>query len=829
MRNNQLFSYLVVLASIIGFATKSRAIEPDSLAWRLAYQVWSYPQEKVYVATDRDIYAAGDTIRFRAFLVDATFLNQKRDGSKYVYVELTDPFGETVRRIKVVRKEGIFAGYMPLDEEMPEGSYTLGGYTLYMKNQGDEYVFRKVLPIKSQMAKKYELKTQMEGNTLVTSLYQRLNETPVNANNVSLYSKNGPIREDVHKRSSFGFRISNNVRKGGVVKVKYDRYEKFVKLPPDSSSFAISFHPEGGYLIPNVMNRIGFKAVRNNGLGRDVTGELKDEEGNKVTTFKSSHCGMGSFSFIPKRDVQYVAEVNGKSFPLPLAEPSAAIITIPDADADSVTIKLIGKLPVNSIILANNSGVSKYASFMKSYINKIGRKELGQGIVQLLLLDEKGKILSSRLVFNRDGYIYGDSIQNLPKGDYAVSVRSKGSASGVGHSIVSELMLQSELKGHIENPDYYFESDDAEHNQNLDNLLLTQGWERYDLPDVLAGNFAEPKEPMEIGGALSGTVKSRWVSKPLKDAAVNVIAPGLKYVNVATTDSLGRFIIEGLDWQNGTVFALRAFNKNGNPEHNLEIDADVKIPIPSLSEEYISNSITDEYKFSNGAIWLDELEVKAYKSDEELKLEMLKALGVKIFSGEEIEANNYTTYDEIIRKIPGLRIENGNLVRIASKANVNNRHAGNVELWVDGVQWTPTSYSAPTSVIGPYNTFTEFSGNYPINIMESIHYYKPSTAMIISSSAASGAGALVMTTKDGTKIKNWDKDLFVKCITPIGYQKATESYKPHFFYDPVSIENPISSAWYPSETDFNGIIKIPDSNFVVNGISNNCIPVFFKN
>lgn len=149
MLNKTIFSYFIALVSIISFVNEIRAIEPDSLAWRLAYQVWSYPQEKVYVATDRDIYVAGDTIRFRAFLVDATLLNQKKDGSKYVYVELTDPFGKNIKRIKVRRNEGIFAGYIPLDEEMAEGSYTLGGYTLFMKNQGDEYVFRKELPIKS--------------------------------------------------------------------------------------------------------------------------------------------------------------------------------------------------------------------------------------------------------------------------------------------------------------------------------------------------------------------------------------------------------------------------------------------------------------------------------------------------------------------------------------------------------------------------------------------------------------------------------------------------------------------------------------------------------
>ena len=87
-------------------------------------------------------------------------------------------------------------------------------------------------------------------------------------------------------------------------------------------------------------------------------------------------------------------------------------------------------------------------------------------------------------------------------------------------TIVSDLLLQSELRGHIEEPDYYFRNCDSIADANFDLLLLTQGWERYDVPASLKGNFAEAEIPLEIGGSISGTVKSRWRGKPLEGAIV---------------------------------------------------------------------------------------------------------------------------------------------------------------------------------------------------------------------------------------------------------------------------------------------------------------------
>ena len=98
--------------------------------------------------------------------------------------------------------------------------------------------------------------------------------------------------------------------------------------------------------------------------------------------------------------------------------------------------------------------------------------------------------------------------------------------------------------------------------------------------------------------------------------------------------------------------------------------------------------------------------------------------------------------------------------------------------------------------------------------------------MVISLIAAQEGGALVMTTKDGSKLSSWDHNLFIKRVTPLGYQKEAEAYEPHFTYDPTS-ETPVqNSYWYPSIHDIDNIPKIVNTETIVEGITDRGLPYY---
>ena len=81
-------------------------------------------------------------------------------------------------------------------------------------------------------------------------------------------------------------------------------------------------------------------------------------------------------------------------------------------------------------------------------------------------------------------------------------------------TIISNLLLSSDLKGFIEQPNYYFDEINEDKVRQLDILLLTQGWRRFEwnniLSDVYTTLLYEPETNLQISGKVV-TVSGRPV------------------------------------------------------------------------------------------------------------------------------------------------------------------------------------------------------------------------------------------------------------------------------------------------------------------------------
>ena len=98
---------------------------------RLTQQRSLYPQERLYVHTDAEDYLQGDRIWLKAYLMDEVY-HTPEDSTLYVYAELFDRSGDLVRRIKLLRRQGAFSGYLDIPEDMPSGDAYLRAYSRYM-------------------------------------------------------------------------------------------------------------------------------------------------------------------------------------------------------------------------------------------------------------------------------------------------------------------------------------------------------------------------------------------------------------------------------------------------------------------------------------------------------------------------------------------------------------------------------------------------------------------------------------------------------------------------------------------------------------------------
>lgn len=86
--------YFILLAVIIPVFAQAQ-LSPDSVATRLWQQTCLFPNEKIYLHTDRSLYMGGDTLWFRAYLVNAINNQPEKTMPLYLY-GVGKPFSKMV-------------------------------------------------------------------------------------------------------------------------------------------------------------------------------------------------------------------------------------------------------------------------------------------------------------------------------------------------------------------------------------------------------------------------------------------------------------------------------------------------------------------------------------------------------------------------------------------------------------------------------------------------------------------------------------------------------------------------------------------------------------
>lgn len=784
--------------------TAFAAVPVDSIGARLAEQLYQYPQEKVYVATDRSSYVAGDTIWLRAFVVNAAD-HREVDVSRYVYAELVTPFSTTQKRVKIIKRNGSYCGYIPLDEKMPEGDYTLSAYTLFMQNAGSDYFFKKNVRITSPYFLNSEITASPQANGDEINL--RLNYKDKAPGENKRYEKatitlpNGKSMDKGFNTQTIGLKLDADDCSAGNILVQFNNYSKYINIPRPGDGIAVTFHPEGGYLIPDSKCKVAFKAIAADGLGRKISGSVADSKGNEVAKFQTLHAGMGIFSFTPKPSEKYTATYtyNGieHSSALPIAEDRAASLQI-GITGDSVSIKPIGNVGNGSMLVVHVRGNLVVAKAVtKDATVAIPTAGIPTGVAQALLIDRNGNALSERLFFSKgdhseETWLSADknsykqrekvsiALQLPERGNYAVAVTDNTTSHrDTTTTILSNLLLQSDLRGNIESPAWYFDNS-HDTTDALDALMLTQGWRRYNIPEAITGKYALTSYPIEAGQEITGTVRSLWREKPLKDAVVNAIAPKMGFAASATTDSDGRFQISGADYPDSTKFVLNAFNMKGKSEMNLQIDS---FPFPHIKfveqriqglDTQLANRLSVMQSDPNSrSILLSEITVVGRKP--KMPEDVFQALAYSSTDYKQLESEKITNIDEYLRKIPGLQVVNEMLMYRNSM----------IGIYIDGVYQEPIIDAPRTSVSGyswlqRYATDSPYGmlRNIPFDDIRRIDFLRPAEAVIFGSNAK--GGALMVFLKRGNE--GSDKKLMpeLKLAIPLGYQRPAEFYSPRY-------------------------------------------------
>ncbi len=792
----------------------------DSLTGRIIEQILLFPQEKVHLHLDKPVYLAGETIWFRAHVADAVLHTPL--SRQYVYAELTDPLDSVVNRVMVRPESGAFCGHINLNQALTEGDYTLSAWTENMLNPGAEYIFRKHIRVEGPLSASV--------NTVVAFRYENKEKytAEVSFVDVKTHKKIFPeklrmkinrqqlseVKTDPDTVSRFSFRLPDD-SDFRILCVETARSREFIPIPFTRDDYEVSFFPEGGYMPAGTESRVAFKSINQRGLPEDIAVTVTDSAGTEITSGKTVHDGMGMFYISASAGKEYFALCKNrkgfeKRYRLPASAKGISVLST-EISGDSLFVSVLrsagDKGAQNQFLLLHTRGLIHYAQPWDNNYNSVffdaGR--FPSGVLQVLLLDCNMKPLSERLVFcqgddlakadfepDRPGYEKRQQVKanvritapdGSPRpGSFSVSVTdNRDLLPDSSVTILTSLLLTSELKGHINNPGFYFREDDPRAAVGLDLLMMTNGWRRYDIPAVLAGEFRHMKYQPGTGMEIRGAVRSLVLGKPVKNAEVAAFSWGTGYIEVTYTDTLGRFAFRGIEFPDSTEFVIQALNKSGKPTVELSLENEtypmpVSLPVtssaiarPATEDGQMSGYLTKadtRYTMENGmrTVYIEDVIITAKapgKKDYGFSYYMPVAnvASNNIIDYEQIEELHPGSLSEIIIHIPFTRVEGGKVIIERMRFNLNEELAA--VLILDDM----IIHDYNIDDIDPYS-------------VERIAILKGNQNAILGGDGA--GGAIVITTRKGMSAYKDLPKYNIRTTTPLGYQKPAEFYSPRY-------------------------------------------------
>lgn len=803
------YAAVISFAAILSpwFSAAQSGVEGVSASFERQLEAW--PQEKLYVQTDKPCYIAGETVWFRAHLVNA--LSHMPDTtSRYVYGELINPLDSLVARVKIRPEAGAYQGRFELDPELPGGEYMLRFYTRFMESRGEDYFFRKSITVGGPLSARYRMESvaarTAEASRVDISfgLTDLQTDEPVSPDVVRVSGAVGP--RDLMKtlRPVGDGTFSGSLRVGGAraiyLEYEYDgrRHCQFVPVAPLSGDYDVAFLPEGGVSPAGTSCRVAFKAIGSDGLGEDIEGFVRNTRGDTITSFRSQHRGMGFFGITMGPGEGYVAVCrNGsgaeKSYDLPASRPSAAAIQA-GWRGDRLFIQVLNSTSVPAqgpfYLLVQSRGFLIYGGqWNESGSGMIlERSHLPSGVIQLILTDSGFRPLSERLVFNvnRDEAVSVRFATDKPAYGRREPVSATVSLSGAGGvplsgnfsmsvtddryvtpdrsvNILSTLLLTSELRGYIESPAWYFTETAPAVVPALDVLMMTQGWSRYDVASILQGNVQGPRGSLELGPVLSGSVNGGLLmNTPNPDYPVTLISLDGSVADHTATDSRGRFWFNLPELPDGVRYVVQGLNTHGGSRVEVLVDPEL-YPAASFSLPF-----TSRFGMDGLGDYLRKAEQK-YEQENGARTVFLESVSVRASAS----AVRHSSYPRSVSSMDVLDAE-----KIERMGSVNNALMS-LGIAVNGSDYSIRGGGSPFVQIDGVEMDAGFLSGMSILDIQEILIVKGSDAAYLGSRGDNGA--ILVSTKQGfDQTLRRSPQFNVKSAEPLGYQAVKEFYSPKY-------------------------------------------------
>lgn len=477
-------------------------------------------QEKVYLHLDNNCYFAGDTIWYKAYVISADTYEPK-PVSRILYIELLDEQGYLVERQKLVVDEaGNAHGQFALKDDAFAGYYEIRAYTKWMLN----YAY-----ISEQILSDYINEHLLGGEDDI----QRQNR-----NFCGLFSRVFPVYQKPTVDAAWQTKTMP-------LKVTLGDYERRYLEPKLNAHF----YPESGHIVAGHSTRIGWETVNEQKQRIDVEGVLMMND-SIIAALPPSRMGRGILEYVFNDSCQYKVRMmlNGVhyDFDLPQVErEGVSMRVVMDDEAVEISTEQTFSQPRELYVSITSAGRKVLCEPLgEDGIFASWLEDLPCGVNQATVFDSEGNIYADRLFFVNNlkeltakAFVNDDTTHilkpfekvkipiiitdhrgiPLKEQSVSVSVRDRQQLDPTFNTgnMLTNMLLESDIRGYIENPHYYFEANDAQHRADLDLLMMIQGWRRYDWSEIAGVKPQqydyEPERKMHIYG--QSYVLENWLNR----------------------------------------------------------------------------------------------------------------------------------------------------------------------------------------------------------------------------------------------------------------------------------------------------------------------------
>ncbi|MES2277713.1 MAG: MG2 domain-containing protein [Bacteroidota bacterium] len=532
--------------------------------------------EKAFIHTDRSIYAPGEDIWMKGYVVNAQD-NHLIGTSKNLYVELIAP-ADTIAAHEIIRLDnGTGTGDFLLPTKIPAGNYRLRAYTNWMRNFGDNFIFEKIITI--------------TGNT-----------SPGKTSGTS---------------SAAGKSTA-----------------KTTAVSASSTTPVIRFFPEGGSLVNEISAIVAVKAEDALGHGIAVSGPILSATGDTVARFTCDSLGMGLFAMVPLAGQKYhsTLKYNGQTINATVPDALNSGLSLKATKRDTLIYITISANTTAAAALAGKPLTLSVKHAGAVYIDqqihlndnqaaiKIPESILPEGIAAITLYDDQHKPNCERLIYvnhpSRNAKLSVTTEKNTFKPRERVTVNIK--ATDANHhpvagnfslaavdagvdpydagSISAYILLQSEIRGQITHPERYFDTTNVNRTRQLDMLMLTQGWRDF-VWKRLADTAIKISYLPEQGFTIAGSVKTSSGKTAIPGANVtlyNSKTTGQKLF-FTKTDAAGNYYFDNLQLSGEQSIMLTTRDDKGKANGYIQMDSLLKNSLPvNKANKFGTINLSDE-------------------------------------------------------------------------------------------------------------------------------------------------------------------------------------------------------------------------------------------